>query len=137
MSVPAHPIASLKAALRSHLLADADIAALIGVAVFEVPPRGAAPPYLVIGDALARDRGAVGGEGHELELDLLVITKERGSAGALTLASAVEAALASPLPALEGHHLVALEIRQSVTRHEAATSLTRATLRLRAFTEPL
>ncbi len=137
MSVPPHPVASLKAAIRSHLSADADVVALIGTAVFEVPPRGAEPPYLVLGDALSRDVDAVGGEGSEHELDLLVVTSERGSAAALLLASAVETALQSTLPALDGHHLVSLEIRRTATRHDAATSLTRAMLRLRAFTEPL
>jgi len=137
MSVPSHPVASLKAALRAHLLADADVAALIGTAVFEVPPRGAAPPYLVLGDALSRERDSVGGEGVELEFDLMAVTSERGSAAALTLVAAVGQALQSPLPALDGHHLVSIETRQLATRHEAATSLTRAMLRLRAFTEPL
>lgn len=137
MSVPLHPIAALKAALRAHLLADADVAALLGAAIHDVPPRGASPPYLAFGEALARDNGTVERDGAILELDLVAVTTERGSEAALAIASAVATALGGNLPALEEHHLVALDIRRTATRHDPATSLTRATLRLSAFTEPL
>ncbi len=137
MSIPVHAIASLKAALRAHLLANADLSSLVGTAIFDAPPRGAAPPYLVLGDAGARDNGGSGGEGLRIDLDVIAVTSERGTKAALTLASAIESALRTPLPALQGHHLVGLEHRQTTTRHDAATSLSRATLRLSAFTEPL
>lgn len=137
MSVPDHPVASLKVALKAHLLGDADVAPLIGASVFDTPPRGAAPPYLTFGDALMRDGGATGGEASIIEIDLIVFASERGTARALRIAAAIGKALGQPLPALAGHRLVGLEHRQTTTRHDAAASLTRATLRLRAFTEPL
>lgn len=137
MSVPIHPIAALKAALRTHLLADADVAALLGAAIHDVPPRGALPPYLAFGEAFARENGTVERDGAVIEFDLVAITSERGSEAALVIASAVATALGGNLPALEGHRLVALDIRRTLTRHDPATALTRATLRLSAFTEPL
>jgi Protein of unknown function (DUF3168) len=124
MSVPVHPIAALKAAL-------------LGAAIHDVPPRGALPPYLAFGEALARENGTVERDGAILELDLVAVTTERGSEAALAIASAVATALGGNLPALEEHRLVALDIRRTATRHDPATSLTRATLRLSAFTEPL
>ena len=137
MSVQDHPIASLKIAIRTHLLADADVVSKVGASVFDTPPRGAVPPYLHFGDVLTRDNGTVEREGAVVEIDLVVLTSERGTAEALGIAAALEQALRQPLPALAGHRLVSLEHRQTALRHDAAASLTRATLRYRAFTEPL
>jgi hypothetical protein len=137
MSVPDHPIASLKMMLRAHLLADADVASAIGLSIFDAPPRGTSPPYVHFGDAVARDNGTVEREGAIIEIDLVALTSERGTAEALMLASALGRALGQPLPALAGHRLVALEHRQTTAQHDAAASLTRATVRLRAFTEAL
>lgn len=137
MSIISHPVASLKAALRAHLLADADISGITGTAVFDTPPRGAKPPYILLGDAAMIGNDAVEYQGATIDLDVHAYTAERGTAGALELASALEAALAQPLPMLVDHRLIALEIRQSATRHDVATALSRVTLRLRAITEPL
>lgn len=137
MSITSHPIASLKAMLRAHLLADGDITGLTGAAIFDAPPRGTPPPYILLGDAVAIDNHALDHQGVIIELDVLAYTSERGTAGVLALASALEAALSQPLPALVDHRLIALEIRQSATRHDVATALSRVALRLRAFTEPL
>lgn len=137
MSIPAHPIAALKAALRARLLADTDVAGLVGTAIYDAPPRGALPPYLAFGEALARENGTVERDGSVIEADLVAITSERGTETALNIASAITAALGGAGPAMEGHRLVALEVSRTLARHDPATSLTRATLRLRAFTEPL
>jgi hypothetical protein len=136
MTVPLHPILSLKAALRTRLLADPDLAALIGGGVHDAPPRGLDPPYLALGDARLTENGASLAEGAIIDCELVGVTRERGSAGALELAAAVAAALADPLPTLSAHRLVALDLRQVETRHDPASGLTRAILRLRAFTEP-
>ncbi|KAF0227829.1 MAG: hypothetical protein FD175_2535 [Beijerinckiaceae bacterium] len=137
MSIASHPVASLKAMLRAHLLADAAITGITGTAVFETPPRGTKPPYILLGDAVAAENDAVEYQGAIIDLDIVAYAAERGTAGVLALASALEAALAQPLPVLVDHRLVALEIRQSATRHDVAAALSRATLRLRAITEPL
>lgn len=137
MSVPIHAITSLKAALRAHLLADPDLVGLLEAAVFDAVPRGTKPPYLLLGDAIARENGTPEAESVVVELDLVAVTVERGSTAALALAAAVEKAVRAPLATLVDHHLVAIEIRQTATRHDAAASLTRASLRLRAFLEAL
>ena len=93
MSAPTHPIAALKAALRTRLLADADLSALIGAAIYDAPPRGATPPYIVLGDADARESGTVERDGLKIELELVTVTSERGTSSALAIASAVAAAI--------------------------------------------
>lgn len=137
MPVPAHPILSLKEALRARLLAAPDLSALIGTGVHEAPPRGLAPPYLVLGDANARENGTSDGAGTIIDGSLVAFTRERGTAEALAIVASVEAVLADPLPVLAGYRLVALDLREAETRHDPETSLTRADIRFRAFIEPL
>lgn len=137
MSTPIHPVASLKAAIRTHLMADVALNAALGTAVYDVPPRGGNPPYLVLGDANARENATNDADGRIIELELLLFTEERGSRAALTLAAMIEARLEDPPLTLDGHRLITLSVRETLTRHDAAKNLTRVAIRLRAYTEPL
>jgi hypothetical protein len=137
MSTPIHPVASLKVAIRAHLLADVALNAALGTAVYDVPPRGANPPYLVLGDANARENATNDGDGRIIELEVLLFTEERGSRAALTLAAMIEKRLDDAALTLDGHRLISLSFRETLTRHDAAKNLTRIAIRLRAFTEPL
>lgn len=137
MSVRQHPILSLKTALRARLAANPDVTALVGAAIHDAPPRGLEPPYLAFADASARENGTSDAGGAIIDCEVTALTRERGSAAALAVIAAVEAAFADPLPALAEHRLVALDLIETRTRHDPAASLTRATLRLRAYTEPL
>lgn len=132
-----HPILSLKAAIRAHLLGHAPLSAALGGAVHDAPPRGANPPFLVLGDALSRENATNEADGRIIELELQVFTKERGSAAALALCSLIEERLVNAALTLDGHTLVHLLIRETQTRHDAKNDLTRASLKLRAFTHPL
>lgn len=136
MSFP-HPILALKEAIRARLLATSAVTALLGQGVHDAPPRGAEPPYLVLGDALLRENGTNEAEGFIAELDLVAITRERGTRAALELAGVIETALlASPL-AISGHQASLLFIRETIARHDEAKSLSRVTLRLRSHLYPL
>jgi len=137
MSVPVHPIASLKAAIRTRLMANADLVALIGNAIHDAPPRGISPPYLVLGDADAREAGTPERDGLKIELEITAVTAERGTAAALAIASAVSVALQTPLPSSDGQHLMVLAFRQMSTRYDPTLQLARVVQRLSAFTEPL
>lgn len=137
MAISPHPIASLTAALRTRLLGEADLAGMIGQAVYPATMRGANPPFVMIGDVSLSDNGAVESEGAVIEIELLIVTRERARLDALTIASAVEAALGDPLPVLAGHRLISLEPLRTSLRHDAAGLATQATIRLRAITEPL
>lgn len=136
MSTP-HPILALKEAIRTRLLASAPVTGLIGQGVHDAPPRGSEPPYLVLGDALLRENGTSEAEAFIAEIDMVAITRERGTRAALELAGLIEAALlASPLP-VSGHSVSVMFIRETIARHDEAKSLSRVTLRLRAFLHPV
>jgi hypothetical protein len=136
MSTP-HPILALKEAIRVRLLASAPVTDIIGQSVHDAPPRGAEPPYLVLGDALLRENGTNEAEGFIAELDLLAITRERGTRSALQLAGVIETALLESPLAIGGYHASVLFIRETIARHDEAKSLSRVTLRLRAFLHPV
>lgn len=136
MSVPLHPVADLKAAVRARLAADADVAALVGSAIHDSPPRGTEPPYVTFGDATASDAGTVENEGTIVDLVIVAVAAERGSAASLRIAAAIGQALAAPGLALADHHLGPVDIRQISVRHDPAATQSRALIRLRAFTEP-
>lgn len=132
-----HPIASLKAMLRSVLLADAAIHTALSGAVHDAPPRGLEPPYLILGDASARDNATNDADGRIIDIELVVVTRERGTRNALHIAALIEARLASAGLIPDGLHLVTLIHRETLTRQDVVKSLTRAAIRLRAFIEPL
>ena len=133
----AHPILSLKAAIRTHLLADGALAAALGGAVYDAPPRGSNPPFLVLGDANARENATSDADGRIIDLELAIYTKERGSRTALLLAAKVEILLEGANLTLDAHRLIALSYRETQTRHDPKTEITRASMKLRAYTEPL
>ncbi|MGL5447636.1 MAG: DUF3168 domain-containing protein [Rhabdaerophilum sp.] len=136
MSVP-HPIVALKEAIRARLLATNAVTTVLGQGVHDAPPRGAEPPYLVLGDALLRENGTSEAEGFIAEIDLVAITRERGTRSALQLAEAIESALMATPLAIHEHHASLLFIRETIARHDEAKSLSRVTLRLRANLYPL
>lgn len=137
MSDPTHPVRALQQALRSHLAAQPAITATLGQAIYETAPRGAKPPFIAFGDANVRDAGSTEGEAVTVEFDVVAHAAEHGTHSALDIVADMEAALRLPMTAPAGHHLVSIEIRQGVVRHDATRNLTRASLRLRAFLEPL
>jgi hypothetical protein len=128
-----HPVHALKAALRTRFSTNSALTALIGTAVHDAPPRGTEPPFLLLGDAQLRENGTSEAEGVIVDLDLVAVTRERGSAEAVAILHAVQAAIATaPLPVAE-HQLSLILIRETFVRHDEAKALTRATARLRAF----
>jgi hypothetical protein len=132
-----HPILALKEAMRARLLATPAVTSLIGQGVHDAPPRGSEPPYLVLGEALARENGTHEAEGWIIEIELIAFTRERGTRSALALAGVIETALLTGPLAVSGHHISVFHVRETVTRHDEAKSLSRAALRLRAFLHPL
>ncbi len=128
-----HPVHALKAALRTRLTTSSAVTALIGTSVHDAPPRGTEPPFLLLGDAQLRENGTNEAEGVIVDLDLVAVTRERGTAQALAILHAVQAAIATAPLAVAEHQLPVLLIRETLVRHDEAKSLTRATARLRAF----
>lgn len=132
-----HPILALKQAIRTRLLATIPVTAILGQAVHDAPPRGAEPPYIVLGDALLRENGTSEAEAFIAELELLAITRERGTRQALELAGLIETALLESPLTISGYQASVLFVRETIARHDEAKSLSRVTLRLRAFLHPL
>jgi len=124
-----HPILSLQASLVAALRA-ADIA------VFDAPPAGRTPPYVVIArhDVLPRDGDAT--PGHEHRLLLHVWAAEASRRAAVMLAEAV-------VGVAIGADLDSDELRVTLRRHDrtdtsmdAATGRARAAVALTFFSEP-
>jgi hypothetical protein len=134
------PILALRTAIRARLVADAGLTALLGgQRVYDEPPRGTDPPYVVFGDASTQDWSATGVTGHSHALELVVWSAQGGDSEALGVAGALADLLADAPLALSGHRLVRLGIAsQEVSRPDAndpSAALRRAIVRLSALTE--
>ena len=130
-----HPMAALKAAIRTRLLDDPALAAF-GGRIHDGPPRNSTMPFLAMADGVARENATNEAVGFVVELDIGIFTKERGSAEGLALARAAEMRLDSGVnPA--GWRLVLLTLRESLVRQDAAAGTARVALRYRAFIEAI
>ncbi|HEV7276144.1 MAG TPA: DUF3168 domain-containing protein [Devosiaceae bacterium] len=130
------PILALQAPLVAALRADAELQALLGEAIFDAPPIGQAPPYVVIArhDVVPRDSDLA--PGHEHRLLLHVIAREPSRQAALAV---VERVLAVALGAALDGSLLAVTHR----RHERTETVidpvggrARAAVAIRMYSEP-
>jgi hypothetical protein len=132
-----HPIVALQSALVTALRADAALTALVGAeAIFDAPPRGKQPAYVVIArhDVLARDGDTA--PGHEHRLLLHVWAKEASRKGALAIADRVIAVTFAA--ALSGGGLVVTHRQhdRTDTAIDLDSGQARAAIALRFFSEP-
>ena len=134
MSVSA--VLALRKAVRDRLTADANFARRVS-GVFDEAPTGVAHPYVVFGDAQARDWSSDASPGAEQFLVLHVWARQRGQTEALDIAHRISRLLDEALLAVEGHHLVDLRFLSLETRRTGANPLSRASLRFRATLEIL
>lgn len=58
------------AAIRTRLLADAAVAALVGTRVYDAAPEGVASPYITIGSVGYADSSTSSSEAQDMELDI-------------------------------------------------------------------
>ena len=132
------PVIALRKAIRAQLAADAVLVAKLGGAnIFDEAPREATPPYVVFGDATARDWSSSTDRGTEQFAVLDVWSLQRGVREALDIADRVAAVLDDAALALDSHHLVNLRLVSQETKREASGRFARASLRFRAVTEAL
>ncbi|MCG6122776.1 MAG: DUF3168 domain-containing protein [Microvirga sp.] len=133
------PILALRKALVAHLGADEALLATMGgtLRLHEEPPRGDAPVYAHFGDARAEDWSAVGQEGCEQELAIIVRARPGSAALALACADRMAERVHEASFALEGHRLVNLRVRACEIARDERNGFVRATLRIRAVTERL
>ena len=130
------PISALKSALHALLSGDATLAGLLGGAkIHDDVPRGQLTPYVVFGEATARENGTSSDRGHVCDLTLLAWSRQGGSREALAIADRIGALVDDAALTLSGHRLVLLRVIATEVRRTPEKDLTRATLRLRAITE--
>ena len=137
----ASPILALRTAIRARLVGDTALQGLLGgPRVYDEPPRGADPPYVVFGGATADAWTAAGLDGHRHSLALVVWSAQGGDSEALGIVGRLVELLSNAALVLDGHRLLLLRIAaQEVSRpgpEDPAAALRRAILRLTALTEP-
>jgi len=130
-----HPIVALQNALVGALKADSTVAGLVGAAIYDAPPKGAARPYVVIArhDLIPRDADAAPGSDHRL-----ILHAWHPDASRKAVLAIVDAVLGVALGPLSPAGL--LVTNRSHERTDTAIDLdsgaARAALTLRFFTEP-
>jgi Protein of unknown function (DUF3168) len=136
------PILSLKQAIRTRLVADAGVLALLRTPkITDDPVWDSALPHISFGAVEARENGTSSDDGHVIDLTLVVTARENGSAEALAIADAIGASLRGLPATLAGHRLVNLTLRavepQQVKSGTRAGETYRVLIRIRAVTEVL
>lgn len=128
---------ALRAAIRTALLADAPLLALLGgPAVHDDVPRGSRPPYIVLAEHAARDDSTGTETGEEHQITLHVWSRQGGLKQGLEIAEAATAALLAASLSPAGHRLVNLAWVSTDSRREPDGRHRFLALRFRAVTEP-
>jgi hypothetical protein len=128
---------ALRAAVVARLLADAGLSALLGGArVHDEPPRGASPPYVLVGDVATSDASGDEAPAEEHLLALEVWSREGGLSEALKVADRAVRLLDGAALTLDGFRLASLAWRTTDAGRFADAGLRRATVTFRAVTEP-
>lgn len=132
-------INQLQKAIVERLSTDPAILAITGASrIFDRRIARAEPPYLVFGEAVARDfsTGDDDGAGTEHRFEIEAWTKQNGRKQAVELADAVRAALHDADLTLEDAILINLRHERTLSRRAPKSGLHLARLRFRAVTEP-
>jgi hypothetical protein len=104
--------------------------------VFDTPPRGAAFPYVVIGDDRVADWSTATEAGSEHALAVHVWSRANGHKEAKLAAEAVRGALDNAELTVDGQSLIAIRHLETELARETDGETIRATLRFRAVLEP-
>ena len=127
----------LQAALHHALATDMDLAALLGGShVYDAPPPRTRYPFVSFGDAVVTDYGGLDADAFEHRVDLHVWTRTGGRADAFAVADAIRGAMERLPTALGDHRLANIGVgsTSSVRLRDGVT--VRATVAIRAVTEP-
>jgi hypothetical protein len=128
--------AALQAAIYQRLRGSSDLDALVGDAVFDAVPTGAAPGlYVLIGPEEVIDRSDKSGAGAEHRFTVSVVSDAAGFQAAKTAAVAVSDALADPGLVMSRGRLVGLWFLKAVAKRTGAAEARRIDLTFRARVE--
>jgi hypothetical protein len=135
--MPVPSAVALRAAIYDALRADAPLAAVLGgPKIYDEPPRGAAFPYVTLGETRLSDFSAGDDPAIEHQLTLHAWSRQGGHREAELIAAALLQALDdAPLP-LADHRLVNLRFALADVRRDADGRTYHALIRFRAVTEP-
>ncbi len=136
--MPTPASVALRAAVHDALVADAALAAVLGgPKVYDEPPRGAAFPYVTLGEARVADFAAGSEPAQEHQLTLHAWSRQGGHREAHAIAGALLQALDDAPLALTDHALVNFRFAVADVRREADGRTYHALVRFRAVTEPV
>jgi hypothetical protein len=125
--------AALQAAVYARLMSDADLAALVGGAIYDSVPAGSLPEtYVSLGVEEARARGDATGAIAEHDIALSVVSSASGFAIAKGAAAAAAAALEAPGIVLGNGRLMDLQFLSARARRVRDADVRRIELRFRA-----
>jgi hypothetical protein len=128
---------ALRAAVHGALTNDAALVALLGgPKIYDEPPRGAAFPYVTLGEARVADYSTGSEAGEEHQLTLHVWSRQGGHKEAHVIAGALLAALDDAPLNLADNRLVNFRFAVADVRREADGRTYHALVRFRAVTEP-
>lgn len=120
------------------LSSDTTITALLGGAhIYDRVPRHVVPPYITLGQSVARDWSTGTEEGHEHILTLHIWSQVNGKKQTFEIISALRDALHDTDLQLTDHHLINLRHEFSDARVEADGEHMHGIIRYRAVTEPV
>ncbi len=127
---------SLQTAVFQALLADADLALLVGTNIFDSAPTGQVPElYVSLGSEDVRDASDGTGTGARHDFTISVVTTQSGFLTAKEVAGAIcDALIVAPLTLARGR-LVALNFLQARARRVQSGGARRIDLRFRARVE--
>lgn len=128
---------ALRRSLHQSLAGHAPLVAVLGGPhVYDEAPRGAAFPYVTLGDAEVSDWSTGSSTGQEHRLTLHVWSRQGGQAEAHIIAGEIIAALEDVPLDPAGHRLVNLRFATADIRREADGRTWHGLVRFRVVTEP-
>jgi hypothetical protein len=135
--MPTAASAALRAAIHDALAADAALVNVLGgPKIYDEPPRGAAFPYVTLGESRIADFSTGSEAGEEHQLTLHAWSRQGGHKQAHLIAGALLAALDDAPLDLADNHLVNFRFAVADVRREADGRTYHALVRFRAVTEP-
>jgi hypothetical protein len=105
--------------------------------LYDSVPRGAAFPYIVIGDDAESDNATATGPGSTHALTIHVWSRAAGRKEARRAVAAVRGALDGAELTLDGHALIDIRWQSSAVTREPDGETFHAQLRFKALTEPI
>ena len=126
---------SLQAAIAAHLLADADLVALVGGRIHDAPPRNAAFPLVVLGETAQADWSSGTEAGGEVRLVLHVWSRAEGKREAWTIIGALMRLLHDAPLTLDDASLVLIRTTYAEVRQEPDGITQHGVLRIVALVE--